>query len=68
MLINLLQALSVVIMAKINVEEGQDFVEYAVIMGVVVVGAVASYILLGQDVAAIIAAVEAAVAPVVPAA
>lgn len=61
MLINLLQTLSIAIMAKLNREEGQDFVEYAIIMGVVVVAAVGSYIALGGQVAAIIAAVTAAV-------
>ena len=60
----LLQPLFAWFAARLARQEGQDFVEYAIIMGVVVVAAVGAYITLGADVAAIIGKVAAAVAGV----
>lgn len=61
---SILQSLVTWIAVRLGCEEGQDFVEYAIILGVVVVAAVGGYIALGESVTAIIDAVEAAVAGV----
>ena len=67
-LTNLLQPLFAWISARFAREEGQDFVEYAVILGVVVVAAVAAYITIGKDINTVLGDVTTALTNAVTAA